>query len=68
VFRALAARSVEWPADARKALDVPNLHLNVQLVLIEIAGVLVVNRTAIRKSMLASLRNRLNRYHPTWRD
>jgi len=67
VFSALARRAVEWPHEASKALDVPGLHLNVQQVLIQIAERKSEDRP-VPSYMLASLRNRMDRYHPKWRD
>lgn len=68
VFSALARRAVEWPADARDALAVPELHDNVLMVLIGIASHIVLrDGRPVERSDLASLRNRMNRYHPNWR-
>lgn len=68
VFSALARRAVEWPAEARDALGVPELHGNVLTVLIGIASHVVLrDGRPIERGDRASLRNRMKRYHPNWR-
>jgi hypothetical protein len=63
LVRALADRSIAWPAEVEEALKVENLHENVLTILASI-GSHLANDLPVSRDWMRSLRRRLDRYHP----